>query len=182
MAQCAATSWESAPDTHHHSHSDASAWDLWEVVGTYPKSHTQMLAKVPKMPPKYPTAHAQMLAKVPKMPPKYLKCHFRWRHNLACPCSMVSPEYLVGISCAAAQTMLSGFASIYFEMVPKRRSGGGGGGGGGKVESGEGVGGKGGSGGSGGSGGGGGGGSGLGGKSGLAVDVGEEAEEAEEER
>jgi hypothetical protein len=27
---------------------------VYEMVGTYPKCHAQMLAKVPKMPPKYP--------------------------------------------------------------------------------------------------------------------------------
>jgi hypothetical protein len=44
------------------------------MVGTYPKRHAQMLAKVSKTPPKYPKSRAQMLAKVPKMPPKYPKC------------------------------------------------------------------------------------------------------------
>lgn len=38
-------------------------------------------------------------------------------------------DYAVGIACAATQTMLSGFGSIYFEMVLKRGGGGGGGGG-----------------------------------------------------
>lgn len=66
-------SWESAPDAHHHSHSDARAWDVWE---------------------------------------------------------MVSFDYLVGIACAMAQTLLSGFASIYFEMVLKRKGAGNGGAGG----------------------------------------------------
>jgi hypothetical protein len=43
------------------------------MAGTYPKCHSQMLVKVPKIPPKYPKAHAQdeMLAKVPKMLLKY---------------------------------------------------------------------------------------------------------------
>ena len=58
--------WESAPDTHHHSHSDASSWDLYEFV---------------------------------------------------------SPDYLLGLACAGVQTLLSGFASIYFEMVLKRKAG-----------------------------------------------------------
>jgi hypothetical protein len=39
-------------------------------VGTYPKCHAQMLAKVPKMSPKYPKPHAHMLMTVPRMPPK----------------------------------------------------------------------------------------------------------------
>jgi hypothetical protein len=43
------------------------------MVGTYPKRHAHMLAKVPKIPPKYPKARAQMLAKVPKMPRNYPK-------------------------------------------------------------------------------------------------------------
>jgi hypothetical protein len=33
-----------------------------DMVRTYPKCHAQMLAKVPKTPPKYPKSHAQMLA------------------------------------------------------------------------------------------------------------------------
>jgi hypothetical protein len=40
----------------------------------YPKYHAEMLAKVPKRPPKHPKANAQMLAKVPKMSPKCQKC------------------------------------------------------------------------------------------------------------
>ena len=32
----------------------------------------------------------------------------------------VSPDYLFGVACALAQTMLSGFGSIYFELVLKR--------------------------------------------------------------
>ena len=35
----------------------------------------QMLAKVPKTPPKYPKLHAQMLTNVPKMLPKYPKMY-----------------------------------------------------------------------------------------------------------
>jgi hypothetical protein len=45
----------------------ASQMSIADMVGTYPKRHARMLAKVLKMPPKYP------------------KCH---RHNLACPCDM----------------------------------------------------------------------------------------------
>jgi hypothetical protein len=29
-----------------------------DMVGTYPRCHAQMLAKVPKTPPKYPKPHA----------------------------------------------------------------------------------------------------------------------------
>ena len=32
----------------------------------------------------------------------------------------VSPDYLFGVACAGAQTMLSGFGSVYFELVLKR--------------------------------------------------------------
>ena len=32
----------------------------------------------------------------------------------------VSPDYLFGVACAGAQTMLSGFGSVYFEFVLKR--------------------------------------------------------------
>jgi hypothetical protein len=42
------------------------------MVGTYPKRHARMLAKVPKTPPWHPKAYAQMLAKVPKMSPKWV--------------------------------------------------------------------------------------------------------------
>jgi hypothetical protein len=55
------------------------------VGGTYPKCHAQMLAKVPKIPPKYPKSHARMLAKVPKMPPKYVP-----QNVLAYPYSMAA--------------------------------------------------------------------------------------------
>jgi hypothetical protein len=47
----------------------------YATVGTYPKCHAQMLAKVPKTSPEYPNSHDQMLAKVPKMQPKYPKSH-----------------------------------------------------------------------------------------------------------
>jgi hypothetical protein len=59
------------------------------VGGTYPKCHAQMLAKVPKIPPKYPKSHAQMLAKVPKMPPP------KWvpKSCSACPYSMTRKEH-----------------------------------------------------------------------------------------
>ena len=37
------------------------------------------------------------------------------------PSAEFNGEYIVGILCAVTQTMLSGFGSIYFEMVLKRR-------------------------------------------------------------
>ena len=37
------------------------------------------------------------------------------------PSAAFNVDYIVGILCAATQTMLSGFGSIYFEMVLKRR-------------------------------------------------------------
>jgi hypothetical protein len=45
------------------------------MVGTYPKRHARMLAKVPKTTPQYPECHAQMLAEVPKTPPWHPKAY-----------------------------------------------------------------------------------------------------------
>jgi hypothetical protein len=58
----------------------AAAYAL--MVGTYPKCHARMLAKVPKIPPKYPNAHAQILGERAKNTDKVPK------NVSACPCSM----------------------------------------------------------------------------------------------
>jgi UDP-sugar transporter A1/2/3 len=43
------------------------------------------------------------------------------RANANAAATAVSPEYLLGVACAGAQTVLSGFGSIYFELVLKQK-------------------------------------------------------------